>query len=86
MPHDALTAANQPPTLTFYPQQVFSLSVVCLWMLCSARTIAASVSGSLFSAPCVAEYEKERIRKKLEKLESKTKRDTEPNLAADDKV
>jgi len=42
--------------------QIFSLAVVLLWLLVGTRTIIGSISGKMFYAPCVAEYEKERIK------------------------
>ena len=46
--------------------QIFSLAVVLLWLLVATRTVTSSYSGKVFYAPCVAEYEKERIKKELE--------------------
>jgi hypothetical protein len=46
--------------------QIFSLAVVLLWLLVATRTVISSASGKMFYAPCVTEYEKERIKKKLE--------------------
>jgi hypothetical protein len=46
--------------------QIFSLAVVLLWLLVATRTVISSASGKMFYAPCVTEYEKERIKKELE--------------------
>jgi hypothetical protein len=46
--------------------QIFSLAVVLLWLLVGTRTAISSASGKIFYAPCVAEYEKERIKKEFE--------------------
>ena len=53
-------------TPSFYISQILSLAVVCLWLLVATRTAVASASGKIFYAPCVAEYERERIKKELE--------------------
>jgi hypothetical protein len=45
--------------------QILSLAVVSLWLLVGIRTCIASVSGQMFYAPCVAEYEQKRIKKEL---------------------
>ena len=46
--------------------QIFSLAVVLLWLLVATRTVISSASGKMFYAPCVTEYERERIKKELE--------------------
>jgi hypothetical protein len=46
--------------------QILSLAVVCLWLLVATRTAIASASGKIFYAPCLAEYEKGRIKKEVE--------------------
>ena len=46
--------------------QIFSLAVVLLWLLVAIWTVISTYSGKVFYAPCVAEYEKERIKKELE--------------------
>jgi cytochrome c-type biogenesis protein CcmE len=52
-------------TPSFLLPQILSLAVVCLWLLVGIRTFIDSVSGKMFYAPCVAEYEKERVQKEL---------------------
>jgi hypothetical protein len=47
--------------------QLLSLAVACLWLLVAIRTAIASASGNIFFAPCVAEYEKERIKEELDR-------------------
>jgi hypothetical protein len=53
-------------TLSLFVPQILSLAVMCLWLLVATRTAIASASGKIFYAPCVVEYEKERIKKELE--------------------
>lgn len=53
--------------------QILSIAVICLWLLVAIRTVIDSISGKMFYAPCVAEYEKERTRKELEAAGAKAK-------------
>lgn len=50
---------------------IFSVIVVLLWLVVSARTLKGVVTRKIFYAPCAAEYEKEfnarKARKDLEK-------------------
>jgi hypothetical protein len=56
--------------------QIFSLAVVLLWLLVGTRTLISAISGKIFYAPCVAEYEKERVKKELETAGGNVDEDT----------
>lgn len=50
---------------------IFSMAVICLWLLVSVRTVEASIRGKMFFAPCVAEYQQGRVRKEVEETEKR---------------
>ena len=59
------TMAEELPSLFFKVLgTIFSVAVVLLWLVVSVGTIHGAVTGSLLFAPCVAEYEKEYVRRK----------------------
>jgi len=62
------TMAEEIPSLFFKVLgTIFSVAVVLLWLVVSAQTARGALSGAMFVAPCVVEYEKEYMQKRAEK-------------------
>ena len=65
-----VTIAKELPSLFFKVLgTIFSLSVLLLWIVVSARTMRGAIAGTLLFAPCAAEYEKAHNLKMAEKQE-----------------
>lgn len=58
------TLAKELPSLFFKGLgTAFSLIVTLLWLVVSLGTLRYSISGKLFNAPCIAQWEAEKVRK-----------------------
>ena len=62
------TMAKELPSLFFKVLgTIFSVAVVCLWLLVAGKTVANTVTGNMLFAPCVAQYEDTRAHREAEK-------------------
>ena len=59
-------AAELPSTFFKVLGTIFSVCVVLLWLLVSARTAIRAWTGDMFFAPCAADFEKKWIQKEIE--------------------
>jgi len=49
--------------------QIFSLSVVILWMVVSVKTIQQTINGTLLFSPCVKKYQEGHAGENLTEVE-----------------
>ena len=74
-------AKDLPSTFFKVLGTIFSLTVVFLWLGISVETARRAITGDIFFAPCVNQYEKERAERLAEKesgVDGKGSRNTSP--------